>query len=119
MQPEKCCPLCGSEVEIPLTLLHERGMVVANGKFAMLTGHEAMLLQKLSEVFPRMLSKEAILEWMYQINPDKEPEIKIVDVYICKIRKKIKPLGIEIDAHRGGGYALSAKSRLRVVSEAA
>lgn len=121
MPPENCCPLCGNtEIEIPVTLLPERGMVVANGKFAILTTHESMLLRKLSDVFPRLLSKEAILEWMYQINPDKEPEIKIVDVFVCKIRKKIEPLGIGIETHWGKGYSLAmSKSRLRVVSEVA
>lgn len=93
-------------------------MVVANGKFAILTGSEAMLLQKLADIFPRLMVREAILEWMYQINPDKEPEIKIIDVFICKIRKKIEPLGIGIDSHWGKGYSLSAKSRLKIVSEA-
>lgn len=120
MQPNCKCPLCGADnLNIPITLLPERGMVVANGKFAMLTGHEAMLLQRLAEVFPRMMSKEAIIEWMYQINPDKEPEIKIVDVYVCKIRKKIEPIGVRIETFWGKGYALAPGSRITVVSEAA
>lgn len=120
MQPDCKCPVCGADApSLPVTLLPERGMVVANGKFAMLTGHEAMLLQRLADVFPRMLGKEALLEWMYQINPDKEPEIKIIDVYVCKIRRKVTPLGIRIDTFWGKGYALAPDSRLRVVSESA
>ena len=120
MLSECICPLCGArDVQLPITLLIERGMVVANGKFALLTGHEALLLQKLAEVFPRLLSRQAILEWMYQINPDKEPEIKIIDVFVCKIRKKIEPLGVRIVSHWGSGYSLEAPSRMRVVSEAA
>jgi DNA-binding response OmpR family regulator len=120
MQPECNCPLCGTAgIRLPMSLLPERGMVVANGKFAIVTGHEALLLQRLAEVFPRVLSKESLLEWMYQINPDKEPELKIIDVYVCKLRKKISPLGVRIDTLWGKGYALAPDSKLEIVSEAA
>ncbi len=120
MQPSCACPLCGTEgIELPISILPERGMVVANGKFAILTGSEALLLQRLAEVFPRVVSKEALLEWMYQISPDAEPEIKIIDVYVCKVRKKIEPLGIRIDTAWGKGYALSASQKPKIIREVA
>lgn len=120
MQPNCTCPLCGSDgVALPIAILPERGMVVANGKFAILTGSEALLLQRLAEVFPRIATKEALLEWMYQLTPDAEPEIKIIDVYVCKIRKKIAPLGIRIDTAWGKGYALAADRKPVIVHEAA
>lgn len=120
MQPSCTCPLCGTVgLELPVSILPERGMVVANGKFAVLTGSEALLLQRLAEVFPRILSKEALLEWMYQLTPDAEPEIKIIDVYVCKIRKKIEPLGIRIDTAWGKGYALSAAVKPKIIHEEA
>lgn len=119
MQPSCSCPLCGTDgIELPISILPERGMVVANGKFAILTGSEALLLQRLAEVYPRIVSKESLLEWMYQITPDKEPEIKIIDVYVCKIRKKIAPLGVRIDTAWGKGYSLASDSRLQVIREA-
>ena len=120
MQRECICPLCGSHVEdLPISILPERGMVVANGKFAILTGHEALLLQRLAEVFPRVLTKDAALEWMYQISPDKEPEIKIIDVYICKARKKLEPIGVRIDTVWGRGYALAVATKPVIVRETA
>lgn len=120
MQPDCTCPLCGStDVSLPMALLPERGMVVANGRFCVLTGIEALLLQRLAEIFPRIASKEALLEWMYQITPDKTPELKIVDVLVCRVRKKIEPLGIRIDTAWGKGYALAPGSRLEIISEAA
>lgn len=117
--PRECtCPLCGAPVkELPLTLLPERGMVVAGGAFVHLSGTEAMLLQRLADVYPRHMSKEAILDWLYQLNPDDAPEIKIVDVFICKIRKKIERLGIRIDTLWGKGYALATP--MRIAKEAA
>lgn len=120
MRPDCICPVCGSAVnEIPVTILPERGMVIANGRFAFLTGHEMLLIQRLAEVFPRVLTKEAALEWMYQINPDREPEIKIIDVYLCKARKKLDPIGIRIDTVWGKGYALAVAAKPSIVSEAA
>ena len=120
MQPDCTCPLCGSEIkELPVTLLPERGMVVANGKFAHLTGHEMLILQRLAELFPRVLTKESAIEWMYQISPDREPEIKIIDVYICKVRKKLKPIGVRIDTMWGKGYALAVNAKPLIVREAA
>lgn len=120
MQHECLCPLCGSPIpEMPVTILPERGMVIANGMFAVLTGKETSLLQRLVEVFPRVLDREAALHWLYQLHPDKEPEIKIIDVFICKLRKKIEPIGVRIDATWGKGYALAVQSKPKIVNEAA
>ncbi len=98
LQPDCVCPLCGqSSPPLPISILPERGMVVSGGKFVVLTGHEAMLLQRLAETFPKVQSKTALLEWMYQLQPDAEPEVKIIDVYICKARKKLEAIGVRID----------------------
>lgn len=121
MQPDCTCPVCGQAItDMPVTILPERGMVVANGKFAILTGSEVLLLQRLAEVFPRVLTKEAALEWMYQFaSEDDEPEIKIIDVYICKARKKLDAIGVRIDTIWGKGYALAVDRKPVIVKEAA
>lgn len=121
MQPECTCPVCGSVVpEIPVTILPERNMVIANGKFAMLTGYEALLIGRLAEIFPRVGTKEELLAWMYQFkSADEEPEIKIIDVYICKARKKLDQIGVRVDTVWGKGYALALSSKPRIVAEAA
>lgn len=95
-------------------------MVVANGKFAVLPGKEMLLLQRMSEIFPRVATKESLLEWMYQFAGDgDEPEIKIIDVFVCKMRKKLEPIGIRIDTLWGRGYALAVNSKPLIVKEAA
>jgi len=121
MQPECTCPLCGQAIaEMPVTILPERGMVVANGKFAVLTGREVLLIQRLAEVFPRILTKEAALDWLYQFeNENEEPEIKIIDVFICKARKKLEPIGVRIDTAWGKGYSLAVDKKPVIVREAA
>ena len=118
MQPDCYCPLCGASITRPIAaILPERGMVVANGRFTMLTGQEMALLKRLVEIFPRILSKEAALEWLYQLDTDEEPEIKIIDVYICKLRKKIEPLGLRIDTAWGKGYSMAAGSGVTIAKE--
>lgn len=47
---------------------------------------------------------------------DEEPEPKIVDVYICKIRKKLKPFGVEITSVWGRGYRLEVTAKEKVAA---
>lgn len=63
-------------------------------------------------------SKEAIMLALYVERPDDPPEIKIVDVFICKLRKKVKNFGIEIETLWGQGYRLSRVMRARLGAEA-
>ena len=62
-----------------------------------------------------ILSKEQLLTLAYSDKVDADlPEIKIVDVFICKIRKKLKPFGFEIQTFWGRGYALNPLTKDRV-----
>lgn len=118
--PRECsCPLCGGPIAAsPVLILPERGMVVANGRFVIMPSAEMLLLQRLVDVFPRVLSKQEAMNWIYQLRPDDEPEIKIIDVYICKMRKKLEPLGIRIDPSWGRGYALATSERPHILDGA-
>jgi len=71
----------------------------------MLTVHEFEILEALRHAAPRILSKEALLAALYQLR-NEEPEIKIIDVFVCKLRKKLRPLGVNIDTVWGRGYRL-------------
>ena len=44
---------------------------------------------------------------------DDEAEEKIIDVFICKIRKKLKPFGIEIKTNWGESYEIPEVSKAR------
>lgn len=113
------CPLCGSRIDdLPLSLLPDRGMVVAGGKFVLLPSAEMALLARLAEIWPRVLSKEAAMTCLYSLRPGDQPDIKIVDVWICKIRRKLKPLGLRIDTSWGRGYALAVDRKPQIISEA-
>lgn len=62
--------------------------VTVNGKPLHLTGKEYAILQLLSLRKGATLSKEQFLNYLY--GGMDEPEVKIIDVFICKLRKKLK-----------------------------
>ena len=72
-----------------------------------LTPSEYKMLELLSLRKNQVLTKEACLNHLY--NGLSEPEIKIIDVFICKLRKKIVAAGSgdsQIETVWGGGYML-------------
>lgn len=57
----------------------------------------------------RVVAKESLLAGVYFDRIGDEPQIKIIDVYICKIRRNLPQLGIE--THWGRGYSMSDEGR--------
>jgi two-component system cell cycle response regulator CtrA len=72
-----------------------------------LTPSEYKVLELLSLRKNTVLTKEMCLNHLY--NGLKEPEVKIIDVFICKLRKKLAEAagqGNQIETVWGGGYML-------------
>lgn len=86
-----------------------------------LTSQEARVFGVL--VNRELATKDAIMLGLYsgRAGDDGEVEPKIVDVFVCKIRKKLKPFGVEIRTVWGQGYALDPATRAsyRISSKAA
>jgi two-component system cell cycle response regulator CtrA len=81
--------------------------ITVNGREMMLTSKEYSILELLALKKGSILAKEAFLNHIY--GGVDEPELKIVDVFICKLRKKIASMngGISlIDTIWGRGYTL-------------
>ena len=76
-----------------------------------LTSHEAKMFGILLK--REIVTKEAAMAALYGDRPngDGEVEIKIVDVFVYKARKKLKPFQIEIETVRGRGYRMPAASK--------
>ncbi|WP_068878229.1 MULTISPECIES: response regulator transcription factor [unclassified Phenylobacterium] len=86
--------------------LNTRSAEVA-GQPIHLTPSEYKMLELLSLRKNTVLTKEACLNHLY--NGMSEPEIKIIDVFICKLRKKIAAVAggdSQIETVWGGGYML-------------
>ena len=89
-----------------LSLDLERREVTANGIPVALTGKEFELLQLLVLRKNLILTKDAMLNQLY--GGLDEPEVKIIDVFICKIRKKLARAGLDnvIATVWGRGYTI-------------
>lgn len=80
--------------------------VSVNGRSVHLTGKEYMILELLLLRKGMVLTKDAFLNHLY--GGMDEPEMKIIDVFICKLRKKLQKAGGEnlITTVWGQGYML-------------
>jgi two-component system, cell cycle response regulator CtrA len=55
--------------------------------------------------------KETLMTALFSDRIDDPLEIKIIDVWICKMRQKLKPFGIEINTACGVGYQMPEASK--------
>lgn len=109
--PMKLCDCCGQAVPEygGIVADDDRGEIRFRGMAAVgLTGKEFSVFRFLLDKRGRTATKDAILDHLYQLQPNDEPDIKIVDVFVCKLRKKIVPLGLNIGTSWGRGYFLEA-----------
>lgn len=79
---------------------------IVDGKLIHLTGKEYAILELLALRKGFVLTKEAFLNHLY--GGMDEPEIKIIDVFICKLRKKLMQAGLSnlIGTVWGRGYMI-------------
>lgn len=83
-------------------------VITVNGERVHFTGHEHTILRLLATRKNATVSKEAIMDALYTNDAD-EAESKIVDVYICKIRAKLRDHGVAgcLQTVWGKGYVLN------------
>lgn len=58
-----------------------------------------------------LATKQQITLAIYSDRPDDEPEMKIIDVFICKIRRKLRPFNIVISTVWGHGWLLEQRHK--------
>lgn len=83
-------------------------MVSVAGRPVHLTVKEYQMLEYLALRKGSTLSKSALIEYLY--NGMDEPEAKIIDVFVCKLRKKLASAGSGISYIStvwGAGYQIS------------
>lgn len=73
----------------------------------LLTSAEARIFAHLTT--REVATKQSIMTALYSDRPDDDIEIKIVDVFVCKLRKKLKAFGVEILTVWGSGYSLPSR----------
>jgi len=80
--------------------------VTVNGREVRLTSKEYSILELLVLRRGKLLTKDAFLNHLY--NGTDEPERQIIDLYMCRLRKKLAAAGADnvIDTVWGHGYLL-------------
>lgn len=75
-----------------------------------LTNHEARLLGLLMK--RDLVTKDMAHTGLYGLRTGgADVEIKIIDVFVCKMRRKLKPFGVEIETVWGQGYRMTAENK--------
>ncbi len=103
-------------VEENAWLKRELGMVQSGDRVTRLqraydlTENEARILLFLFDRRGSTVPHGAVMNALYSDSPDSEPQIKIISVYVCKLRKKLaERMGADAIATVWGvGYALTA-----------
>jgi len=115
LNPKLTCPHCHQAIPQPSGIIADelRGEIRYNGAVAFVPPAEFELFVFLLARIGRAVTKEGILDELYAIRPDAAPEIKIIDVFVCKLRKKLKPLGLDLKTHWGRGYSLELPMEAR------
>jgi two-component system cell cycle response regulator CtrA len=82
--------------------------VLVNGEHVRLTGKEFAVLKLLLERKGRAITKEDFMSHLYDGSDD--PETKVIDVFICKVRSKLAAAGAPdiIKTIWGKGYMISS-----------
>jgi len=97
-----------------LALNHNTLMVKVNDIPLRLSVSATKLLFHLSANEGKVVSKDQLMSVLYGLKPDEEPDIKIVDVFVCKLRKALNDqalgLGDMIKTVWGRGYTLEPYS---------
>ncbi|WP_020179811.1 helix-turn-helix domain-containing protein [Methylopila sp. M107] len=58
-----------------------------------------------------MATKDELMTALYALDVDDPPHQKIIDVFVCHLRRKLRPFGIEIRTVWGQGYAIDRPQR--------
>lgn len=84
-----------------------RNLISIDGKFVPLTQKEYQIVNLLCMRKGAVLSKESFISHIY--SGIDEPDSKIIDVFVCKLRRKLEKSGLKnarIDTVWGQGYVL-------------
>lgn len=110
------CPHCGGVVPAKkhgLTFYADSGIVVRNGKRAKLTHSELMVLECFIDAYPRLVSKDHILDTLYGSHD--APLSNVHRVMITHLRQKLGHLGVNFINDVGFGWRMNVDTALREV----
>lgn len=109
----ECCPQCGFKGagKIPgLSISDDLGALLFEGQAIHMSDTERDFLGTVLSAYPRPVQLWAIYESVW--NKADSPQTKIIDVYACKIRKKLVASGLPLKLEGVARYSGNAGYRL-------
>ena len=88
-----------------LKIDRDKGLVTYNGATTRLQHRQMEVFMFLYKHRSKNVSRESLMWHLYQFR-DTEPGSKILDVLVCHMRKRLRPIGVEIETIWGFGYRL-------------
>lgn len=90
----------------PFTIDRMTNFISVEGQHVRFTHKEFLFMELLLVRSGRVVTKGAFMDYIY--GEKDEPDQKIVDVFLCKVRQKLKPFGVEglIQTIWGRGYMI-------------
>lgn len=100
LSPTQVCPCCGSPIPAAQVLVDVAGNIIAyQGKTIRVECQMANLAKLLSENFGRVTRHQLIVETLWPLPHHQiDSAYEAVQVYVCKLRKVLAPLGLKIEA---------------------
>lgn len=109
---KEVCPLCSGKYggHQGVYIDDDFNEVIIDGDVVKLTRRQTQTLAGVIKVYPRAARKEFLMDYVYGNEPEIDaPDDRIIDVYICRIRKILKPFGYGIEGVWGIGYKFTDK----------
>jgi DNA-binding response OmpR family regulator len=91
-----------------IVIVPKAGMVSRNGQEVRLGARLMELFMILYRRAGMIIEREALMDQLYQLR-ENEPDMKVIDVMVCKLRRALQPLGMKIITAWGTGYALDLR----------
>ena len=113
VQEQAECPCCGarmsSDFKMNVGFDYTKNRLFGDGLVAHLYPMEADAINLLMSSWPNLLSNEDMIKGLYGQRDVPNP-VDTTRVMLSKLRKKIRPLGLEIKNVRDRGYFLAART---------
>jgi DNA-binding winged helix-turn-helix (wHTH) protein len=101
------CPCCLQFVDDVNILVDSIGCRITNGdKTVKLSRQQFNMAKYLIDCFPRMAEKGDIYSSVFLDEHGEGPDMKIIDVMICKIRPALADVGLVVETIWGKGYKI-------------
>ncbi len=104
---EQLCPTCGATLKKQNRIMVDLDFNIAiiDGVAIKFTASEAVIMHSLAARAPRVVEHWLLMDHVYGLEID-QPQQKIIDVFIFKIRRKLKETDFRIRTVWGKGYYL-------------